>query len=162
VLAAVGCSIAFILIVVIVIVAAALSASNNDDPDDPGYTYEPTRAASPAASSTSGVTADFEGIWKGTGYQTQPEVTHWDVELRLVEGVRVGTVKYPECSGIVQVISSSPDELVMRQTITTGTQYCEQSGYVTLSSPGSTTIRFEYSDEEDDASPNATGTLYKD
>jgi serine/threonine protein kinase len=158
VLAAVGCSVVFLLAVVVVIILVAIN-SNSSDPDD-GYTA-PTRAASPAPSPT-GVTADFDGTWKGTGYQTRPERSHWDVELKLVEGVRIGTVKYPDCSGVVRVVSSSPDELVMRQTITSGSPDCAQSGYVTLSSPGSTTVRFEYADDEDAVTPNATGTLYKD
>jgi hypothetical protein len=159
VLAAVGCSVVFFLIVVTVIIVAAVSSNSNDPDDD--YDSAPTRAASPSPSAT-GVTADFEGTWKGTGYQTRPERTHWEVELRLVEGLGIGSVRYPECSGIVRVVSSTPDELVMRQTITSGTQYCEPSGYVTLSTPGSTRVRFEYSDDEDAVTPNATGTLYKD
>jgi hypothetical protein len=160
VLAAVGCSVAFVIIVAIVVVAAALSSS--DDPDEPTYTYTPTSAATPFGTSTTAVPADFGGTWKGTGYQTKPEVTHWDVEIRLAEGLRFGTVKYPKCSGILQVVSSEPSEVVMRQTITSGTQYCETSGYVTLSTPGNTTVRFTYSDDEDDVSPNATGILYKE
>jgi hypothetical protein len=50
---------------------------------------------------------------------------------------------------------------VLRQTITTGRQKCAPTGYVTLSSPGSTSVRFEYADVEDAESPNATGTLFK-
>jgi hypothetical protein len=160
VLAAVGCSVVFFLVVIIVIVVAAVNGSDDDPNDDD--TYAPTRAASPISTTTSEVAAEFEGTWRGTGYQTEPEVTNWDVELRLVEGLSIGTVKYPQCSGIVRVVSSSPDELVMRQTITSGTQYCAPSGYVTLSSPGGVTVRYEYSETEDDETPNATGTLYKE
>lgn len=158
VLAAVGCTVAFFLIVII---AAVLAAVDTDDPT-PSYSPPPIRTSDSFTTSANTVTADFEGTWKGTGYQTKPDVTHWDVEIILIEGVRYGTVKYPSCSGILQVVSSSTDELVMRQTITTGADKCAQFGYVTLSSPGNTTVRFAYSDEEDAVTPNASGTLFKE
>ncbi len=93
-------------------------------------------------------------------YSTSTAPT-WDVQITLVEGLHYATVRYPQCSGILQVVSSSVGELVFRQTITTGRDECAATGYVTLSSPGSTSVRFEYSDVEDAASPNATGTLFK-
>jgi len=157
----VGCSGALLLVIVIGIVLAVASGSG----DDPTPTYStstaPTSTFSPSTSSTSAITTDFQGSWKGTGYQTRPRVAHWDVQITLVEGLHYATVRYPQCSGILQVVSSSVGELVFRQTITTGRDECAATGYVTLSSPGSTSVRFEYSDVEDAASPNATGTLFK-
>jgi predicted Ser/Thr protein kinase len=161
VLAAVGCSVAFLLVIVIVIVVAAASGSG----DDPTPTYSssaaPTNTFTPSPSLGPAITADFQGTWKGTGYQTKPRVTHWSVQVTLSEGRRYGSVQYPACSGLLRVVSSSVNELVLRQTITTGRDQCAVSGYVTLSSPGSTSMRFQYAEAEDAVSPNASGTLFK-
>jgi hypothetical protein len=161
VLAAVGCSVAFLLVIIIVIVVAAASGSD----DDPTPTYSPSAAPTntftPSSSLGPAITADYQGTWKGTGYQTKPRVTHWSVQITLVEGLHYGTVRYPACTGLLRVVSSSVDELVLRQTITTGRDQCAVSGYVTLSSPGSTSVRFQYAEAENAVSPNATGTLFK-
>ncbi len=164
VLAAVGCSVAFLLVIVIVIVVAA-AVGSDDEPTPPyssaGAPADTSSPSSPSPSLGPTVTANFEGTWKGTGYQTKPRVTHWSVQITLDEGRRYGTVRYPACSGLLRVTSSSVDELVLRQTITTGRDQCSVSGYVTLSSPGSTSVRFRYAEAEDAVSPNATGTLFK-
>jgi hypothetical protein len=158
VLAAIGCSVAFLLIIIIVIVVAVASGSD----DDPTPTYSPDAArTSTFTSSAPAITTDFQGTWKGTGYQTKPRVTHWSVQITLVEGLHYGTVRYPECSGLLRVVSSSVDELVLRQTITTGRDQCAVAGYVTLSSPGISSVRFQYAEAEEAVSPNATGTLIK-
>jgi hypothetical protein len=156
VLAAVGCSAAFLLVVV------AAAGGSGDDPT-PTYSSSaaPANTYTPSSSASAAITADFQGTWKGTGYQTKPRVTHWSVQITLVEGLRYGTVRYPSCSGLLRVASSSVNELVLRQTITTGRDQCAASGYVTLSSPGNTSVRFQYAEAEDAVSPNATGTLFK-
>ena len=156
VLAAVGCSVAFLLVIVIGIVLAAVSGSD----DDPTPTYSPSAARTSTLTGPA-ITTDFQGTWKGTGYQTKPRVTHWTVQISLVEGLHYGTVRYPACSGLLRVVSSSVDELMLRQTITTGRDQCAVAGYVTLSSPGSTSVRFRYAEAEDAVSPNASGTLFK-
>jgi serine/threonine protein kinase len=162
VLAAVGCSVAFLLIIVIGIVLAVASGSDDDPTDYPTPAYPTsTSPTSTFTSSGAAITAEFQGSWKGTGYQIKPRVAHWDVQVTLIEGLHYATVKYPECSGILQVVSSSVDELVLRQTITTGRDNCAPAGYVTLSSPGFTSVRFAYSDAEDAEVPSATGTLFK-
>jgi serine/threonine protein kinase len=84
VVAAVGCSVALLLVIVIGIVLAA--ASGSDDDPTPVYPTDSSRAqptdtyTSPSATE---VTADFQGTWKGTGYQTRPRVAHWDVQIIL-------------------------------------------------------------------------------
>ncbi|HEU5159314.1 MAG TPA: serine/threonine-protein kinase [Streptosporangiaceae bacterium] len=161
VLAAVGCSVAFLLLIIIVVALVAAGQS-----DDPTPTYSPaySPSAAPTTSSTSSdptVTLPFQGTWKGTGYQSKPRVAHWSVQITLVSGLRSGIVRYPACSGRLRVVSSSEEEIVLRQTITTGEEQCATTGYVTLSSPGNTTVRFQYAETEDAVSPNATGTLYK-
>jgi hypothetical protein len=163
VIAAVGCSIAFVVIILIAILLA-VSNGGSDDSGDSGYDSGGTTPTGPTTStytSATAVTDSFEGTWRGTGYQTKPEVTHYDVEMSLTEGRTFGTVTYPKCSGIVRVLSNAANTLVMRQTITTGTEYCERIGYVTMSSPGFTTVRYAYASDQN-ATPNATGTLFKD
>jgi serine/threonine protein kinase len=160
VIAAIGCSIAFVVIILI----AILLAASNGDSDDSGYDSRgttPTSGATGTYTSATSVTNGFNGTWKGTGYQTRPEVAHYDVEMSLTEGRTYGTVTYPKCSGIVRVLSNAANTLVLRQTITTGVQYCERFGYVTLSSPGFTTVKYAYASNQN-ATPNATGTLYKE
>jgi hypothetical protein len=158
VLAAIGCSVAFLLVIIVVIVLAVASGSN----DDPAPTYSPGAARTNTfTSSAPAITSDFQGTWRGTGYQTKPRVTHWSVQITLIEGLRTAIVRYPACSGLLRVVSSSVDELVLRQTITTGRDQCAVAGYVTLSSPGATSVRFQYAEAADAVSPNATGTLFK-
>jgi serine/threonine protein kinase len=160
VIAAVGCSIAFVVIILIAILLAASNGDSDDSGDDSGGATPTGRTTSTYTSATA-VTDNFEGTWRGTGYQTKPEVTHYDVEMSLTEGRTFGTVTYPKCSGIVRVLSNAANTLVLRQTITTGTEYCERIGYVTMSSPGFTTVRYAYASDQN-ATPNATGTLYKE
>jgi serine/threonine protein kinase len=159
VLAAVGCSVAFILIIVIAIVLAATARSGSDLP-------APSDAASTSptgthTSTTTAITREYEGSWAGTGYQTRPRAAHWAVHIDLAAGRRYGTVRYPECAGLLRVVSNSVDGLVLRQTITTGRSNCAATGYVTLSKPGAASMRYAYADVADAPAPTATGTLYR-
>jgi hypothetical protein len=155
VLAAVGCTVVLLLIVLVAIILAS-RAGGNDHPAT-GYSASTASSATPNWTDPK-VAPEFAGTWKGTGYQVRPRVTHWTVEITLADGGHYGTVKYPRCSGSLKVLTSSVDELFMRQTITTGTRNCAVQGYVALTAPGSTAVQFSYTAG---AADDATGTLYK-
>jgi hypothetical protein len=144
--ALVGALVVFVLVVGVSIGAYALTRGPGPGP---GPTVAPGQ----------GVPGSYAGIWSGTVNQTRPTVATWQARLKLTQGRAVGTINYvgKGCSGTVSVVSTDGGKLVLQQS---DTESCVQAAYLTLSNPGGS-VRVDYNEYLNGASPTATGTLTK-
>lgn len=91
----------------------------------------------------------LDGIWEGTGYQTNPK-SNWTMKLTARNNTFV--IEYPSlsCRGTWTLLEKEAGKASFREVITYGLNRCENNGKVFIEKIDDTQISFKYS------SPNAT------
>lgn len=110
------------------------------------------------------VPEDFDGTWKGVGFQPSGAVKTWDVEVKLREGKTRGTMKLPEldCSGDLTVTSASDNVLELDAVMDKDPDgVCADAAQVRLTRLPFERLTFQWEDSADSTN-TASGVLQKD
>ncbi|MEW2358590.1 serine/threonine-protein kinase [Spirillospora sp. NPDC029432] len=163
-IAGIGCAVIAVLAVVVLIVALAIGG--DDDPEvDPYET--PTFRYSPPA--TSGITSGIIGTYRGTGYQPGAGTGRTTFSPTFYLLGRSGSASYvysdsQTCRTRLTLISGgeSSGEAVYQETPYSGQSENEcAAGYVTFKNITSSSMRWEWRENQSDTTYDAFGTVSK-
>lgn len=160
----------FLLAGVAIALGYALWPSGDKGATEPSENSSANTANSPIAgggnsnsSNTNSEAADslawLEGVWEGTGYQTNPKST-WTMKLTVKN--ETFSIEYPSlsCKGRWNLLGKETGKARFKEVITVGLNRCENNGTVLVEKLDDSRISFKYS------SPNtkaitSTATLRK-
>lgn len=86
----------------------------------------------------------LDGVWEGTGYQSNPKST-WTIKLTAQNDTFI--IEYPSlsCRGTWTLIEKGTEKARFKETITQGLSRCENNGSVLIEKISDTQISFKYS-----------------
>jgi hypothetical protein len=101
----------------------------------------------------------FDGVWEGTGYQTNPK-SNWSIKLTAQNDTYV--IEYPSlsCRGEWALIKKESGKARFKETITRGLGRCENNGTVLIERIDDAQVSFKYSSPNTKA-VTSTATLRK-